>query len=408
MGIGLDSGLLFLAIGILLIALAWGLTRWALRGQASWQAAINESTVEKNPEHNDAVLLVHTGGGVDYVNMAARQLFGLDENEIPNLERFARRVRPSDIFWQLCASEGQARFSVGGKLVEAVSYQVPGRNSAILLSLRQPEISSGLADSQDVSGSVLRIITDFGQAIAENLNLDATLSAVLENVDKLVASDILEVKVRDQMRNVFVSYRFGMEDGRARLERSMDTRFGNYSTYIAEEEAPLFVSDTESYQELAFLKETDQYSIRSYMGLPLLAGGELVGMLEVGQIAPDVYSDEDQDILKLLAGQAAVAIRNALLYENEQRRAKELSSLASLAQSVGSLQDREDYFAALVKSIQPLFDVDIVGFLLYDEDRRVLKGQVPFVGIPAHIVNIYRTEVAVDSSANEIIKGQKI
>jgi len=408
MGIDVDSGLLFLAIGILLIALAWGLTRWALRGQATWQAAINESTVDRNSEHNDAVLLIHAGGGVDYVNMAARQLFGLDENEIPNLERFARRVRPSDTFWQLCASEGQARFSVGGKLVEAVSYQVPGRNSAILLSLRQPEISSGLSDSQDVSGSVLRIITDFGQAIAENLNLDATLSAVLENVDKLVTSDILEVKVRDQIRNVFVSYRFGMEDGRAHLERSMDTRFGNYSTYIAEVETPLFVSDSETYTDLAFLKETDQYSVRSYMGLPLLAGGELVGMLEVGQIAPDVYSDEDQDILKLLAGQAAVAIRNALLYENEQRRVKELSSLASLAQSVGSLQDREDYFAALVKSIQPLFDVDIVGFLLYDEDRRVLEGQVPFAGMPAHIVNIYRAEVAVDSSANEIIKGQKI
>ena len=408
MGVEFDSGLLFLVIGILLIAIAWGLTRWALRGQASWQAAINDSAVDKKPEHNDAVILIHAGGGVGYMNMAARTLFGLDENETPNLERFARRVRPSEAFWRLCASEGKARFAVGGDFLEGVSYYVPGTNSAILVSLSKQEIGSGLTDSQDLSGSVLRIITDFGQAIAENLNLDATLSAVLENVDKLVASDILEVKVRDQTRNLFVSYRFGTEDGRAHLEHSLDTRFGNYSTYIAENEAPLFVADTESYKELAFLKETGQYSIRSYMGIPLLAGGELVGMLEVGQIAPDAYSDEDQDILKLLAGQAAVAIRNALLYENEQRRAKELSSLASLAQSVGSLQDREEFFEALVKSIQPLFDVDIVGFLLYDEDRRVLKGQIPFAGIPAHIVNIYRTEVAVDSSANEIIRGQKI
>ena len=99
MGIDVDSGLLFLAIGILLIALAWALTRWALRGQATWQAAINESAIDENPEHNDAVLIIHAGGGVDYVNMAARELFGLDENEIPNLERFARRVRPSDTFW---------------------------------------------------------------------------------------------------------------------------------------------------------------------------------------------------------------------------------------------------------------------------------------------------------------------
>ncbi len=405
---GTSSGLLFLAIGILLIALAWGLTRWALRGQASWQAAIDDPVADIKPEHDDAVILIYAGGGVGHMNMAARELFGLNENEVPNLERFARRVRPSEAFWRLCASEGKARFAIGGNFLEGVSYYVPGTSSAILVSLSKQEIGSGLTHSEDISGSVLRIITDFGQAIAENLNLDATLMAVLENVDKLIASDILEVKVRDQIRNLFVSYRFGMEDGRPHLDHSLDTRFGNYSAYIVENETPLFVSDTETYEGLAFQKDTGQYSIRSYMGIPLLAGGELVGMLEVGQIAPDIYSDEDQDILKLLAGQAAVAIRNALLYENEQKRAKELSGLANLAQSVGSLQDREEFFEALVKSIQPLFDVDIVGFLLYDEDRRVLKGQVPFVGMPAHIVNIYRTEVAVDGLANEIINSQKI
>ena len=404
MEVGIETGLSVLVIGLVLIAIVWFLTRWILSLQPFWQAAINEPVSEKSPEHDDAVLIIHIGGGVDYMNRAARDLFGISENEVPNLERFARRVRPSDTFWQLCAYEGQARFSIGGKLVEGVSYQVPGATPAILLSLRSPELSSGLAGTQDVSGSVLRIITDFGRAVAENLNLDATLSAVLENVDKLVPSDILEVKVRDQASQRFISYRYGILDGRPHLERSTKSRFGNYSAYIAEQKEPLFVADTQSYSEVRFLEETEKYSIRSYIGFPLQVGGELIGMLEVGQIAADIYTNEDQDILQVVVGQAAVAIRNALLYENEQRRTKELSSLAGLAQSAGSLQDREDFFTALVKSIQPLFDVDILGFLLYDEDRRVLEAQVPFAGIPAHIISIYRAEIPVDSPANAIIK----
>ena len=403
---GIETGFILLAIGLVLIAFVWLLTRWALRMQPSWQAAINESGFEENPEHDDAVVLVHAGGGVDYVNAVAREIFGLSENEMPNLERLARRVRPSDAFWQLCASEGQAHFSVGGSLFEGSSYQVPGENPSILISLRQSELSMGLSGAQDVAGSTLQIITEFGQAIAENLNLEATLIAVFENVEKLVSSDILEIKVLDQEHQLFVSYRFGMLEGENHLERSMESRFGNYSSYIAEHKEPLFVSDTQSYKELRFLEETEQYSIRSYMGFPLQAGGELVGILEVGQIAADIYSVEDQNILQIIVGQAAVAIRNASLYENEQRRAMELSSLASLAQSAGSLQDREDFFSALVESIKPLFNVNILGFLLYDEDRRVLEGQVPFDGIPDHIISIYRTEIVVDSFADEIIKTQ--
>ena len=404
---GTESGLIFLAIGLVLIAFVWVLTRWALRMQPSWQAAINESGFEENPEHNDAVVLVHAGGGVNYVNAVARDIFGLSESETPNLERLARRVRPSDTFWKLCASEGQARFSIGGSLFEGSSYQVPGVNPSVLISMRQSELSMGFSGAQDVAGSVVHIITDFGQAIAENLNLEATLVAVLENVEKLVSSDILEIKVLDQERQLFVSYHFGTLEGKEHLVRSTESRFGNYSSYIAEQEESLFVSDTQSYEELRFLEETDQYSIRSYMGFPLLAGGELVGILEVGQIAENVYSAEDQNILQIIVGQAAVAIRNALLYENEQRRAMELSSLAGLAQSTGSLQDREDFFSALIESIKPLFNVSVLGFLLYDVDRRVLEGQVPFDGIPDHIVNIYRTEIGVDSLADEIVKAQK-
>ena len=400
----IGTGFVAIGIGLALTALVWFTTRWALRAQTTWQAAI-ESQNETLPEHGDAVLQIRAGGRVEYINAIGRSWFGLVEGEHPNLERLARRVRPSDAFWKLCASQGQTRFSLGGRLVEGVSYQIPGTEPVMVISLRQPELSASLAEAGDTSGSVLRIITDFGRVIAENLNLEATLIAVIENVEKLVSSDILEVKVWEESSQKFVSYRFGMADGRPLLERSYKTRFGNYSTYIAAHEGSLFVPDTETYKEIRFLDETDQFSIRSYIGVPLHAGGNLVGMLEVGQIAPDSYAVEDEDVLHLIAGQAAVAIRNALLYENEQRRAKELSSLANLAQAAGSLQNREAFFSALIKNIEPLFNVNILGFLLYDEDKRTLEGEVPFEGIPAHIVQVYRTEITAESDAEALVHG---
>lgn len=409
MSVEMQSGLVLVAAGLALIALVWLVARWALRLQPAWQAAIQSQTEEvKTAKHDDAVLMVHRGGRVGYINSAAREWFGIGKDERPNLERCARRIRPGDVFWQLCSEEGQARISVGRKLVEAVSYNIPGPEAGMLISLRQPEIGAGFSDVEDASGAVLKIITDFGQAIAKTLNLNATISAIIENVEKLIPADIVEVKVREEKSQLFTAYRIGITKGQPLLEHSLETRFGNYSNHILESQEPLFVADTQEFSRIRFLEETDQYSVRSYMGVPLQAGGELVGMLEVGQIAADVYAQEDQDILQLIAGQAAVALRNAALYENEQRRARELSSLANLAQSAGSLQNAEAFFGALLESIRPLFNVDIFGFLLYDEDRHTLEGQIPFEGIPDHIVSIYRTEVPLDSAGDQIIRAQEI
>ena len=37
-----------------------------------------------------------------------------------------RRARPAEDFLNLCARQGQKRLSVGGRLVDATSYQIPG------------------------------------------------------------------------------------------------------------------------------------------------------------------------------------------------------------------------------------------------------------------------------------------
>ena len=117
-----------------------------------------------------------------------------------------------------------------------------------------------------------------------------------------------------------------------------------------------------------------------------MAGGELVGTLEAGQMPGGAFGQHDLDLLQLVAGHAAVAIRNASLYEYEQRRSAELAGLADLNQSFGSIHDPQDLFARLIDSIAPLFDADIIGFLLYDEEKRTLEAQIPFRGLPAHFV----------------------
>ena len=94
--------------------------------------------------------------------------------------------------------------------------------------------------------------------------------------------------------------------------------------------APLLIDDVHGDSEEARLfrdmyggtiKGTAVEYIRSFMNLPLLARGEVVGILTVAHDQPGFFRAEHADLLRPLAAQAALAIDNAHLFEQAQHGA---------------------------------------------------------------------------------------
>ena len=69
-------------------------------------------------------------------------------------------------------------------------------------------------------------------------------------------------------------------------------------------------------------------AVASLAGVPLIADGELVGVLHVGSGSPDAFADDDRLFLELVAVPAAAAIVRARLYEGE-RRARQAAEAAA-------------------------------------------------------------------------------
>ncbi len=407
-GLGLGIGLLL--TGLVLVALVWGVLRLLPRSRPSSQEDLIRPIVDGRNGRDEAVLLIRRGGRVDYINDLAREWFGLRQDEYPDLERLAQRARPADDFLSLCVAEGQVRIAVNGQPVEVVSYRVPGPFPSFLVTMRRLDIVAALKAEDDRSaGSLLRLVSDFGQAIAANLELEATLEAIAENVSRLVPLDALEIKVWDSDRQALTPYRYdALERPGNRISREKNSRFKVYESRLLEERQPLFVPDMEAASEIVSLDEGYVLPFRSYIGIPLQVGEELVGTLEIGSVQTNAFAREDFDLLCLIAGQAGVAVHNALLYEAERRRAAELTGLAELAQAVASLREPKDLFQRLVQSIVSLFDVEVIGFLLYDEVQRVLRGQMPFQGLPPHVIEIYHTSIEADSPAEQLLMSQEM
>lgn len=429
-------GLILIFLGVVFVAATLVFLRFSARPNPVPRQPVPPPATAQIPPHQDAVLLVESGGRVAYINQAGREYFNAWEDE-PNLESLARRTRPSENFLMLCASEGQTRFSLNGRFVEATSYFTPGLPSngsghkgGMLVTLHKPRLvlegggslqpaAAGLGDETpallqdgELAPQALQIFTELSQAMAANLDLKATLLTILESVERLLPSDILEITVWDPDDQLLVPYRLVGLPGLDRQLEMASYRYDastGYTGYLVSRREPLLVQDINTFREARPVFDRQRYPFQSYLGVPLLVAGNLVGTLELASLAKESYQESDLEVANLLSRQAAIAVNNAVLYELEHKRSTELAGLAGLAQTISSITDPQDLFTRLIESISPLIPVEVLGFLLYDENRHILRGQPPFVGILDSVVEWYQTMVPADSRAEEFLRsGQSI
>ena len=77
----------------------------------------------------------------------------------------------------------------------------------------------------------------------------------------------------------------------------------------------------------------------TFLGVPIMLRGTAFGNLYLTEKAGgEAFSEADEEIVRLLAAQAAVAIENARLYESSRQWSRQLESLNEVSEA---LADRD-------------------------------------------------------------------
>ncbi len=405
----LALGMIFLAIGLgIPVLIAVFLRKSPKKQPHTLPPAHTLIPLDLDP-HAEGVLIIQAGGHVVYINEAARTLFEMGDQE-PNLEHLARRIRPSDAFFSLCSVEGQVNLSLDNRLVEGTSYRFPyGTDSVMLVSLKRPQFV--IAEDGETSrqtgfyDQTIKTFTELSQAIAASLDLETTLQTILDSIERLIPVDRAETNLFEADNRQFWTYWLsGSPEIDRKLEKSLKQHSTDqdYSGYLIAQHEPLLIADTESFDQVRPVISQGNLPYQSYLGVPMEAAGNLVGTLELYSLGKDSFTETDLAVLKILSGHAALAIHNARTYEGEQRRALELAGLAQLAQVVSAPYVLEDLFEHLVESIAPLLNAEILGFLVYDENRRVLEGQAPFLGLHTSVLEWTRLPIPAGTKAEQV------
>lgn len=407
----LTLGMFLIIVGLGLAGLSWLLARRLTSKRHSYRVSQSILPMDVH-QHGEAVLLALAGGKIVYLNQTAREWFEVADQP-PNLEKLARRIHPSETFLALCAAQGQARFKLAGRIMEGISYKIPYEHKHALLvsirhplSARQPTNNENQAQPVDMPPQAFELFAEASQAMIASLDIEKTIEAILVNLDRLLPSDAVMVTLQDGERT-FTPYHLKRAE---RLTEKGTPLAGTegYTAWLVAQRKPLLLENAVEYAANHSIQPGWASSYLSYLGSPLLVAGEVVGTIELASFSAGVYTPDDLEILDILSGQAAAAIHNAQLYEAEQKRAMELSGLAQLAQVVGALSEPQELYTSLINSYAPLLPVKILGFLVYDENRRLLSGQIPFKGIQSNVIELTSLPVPPDSPAEQLLLQGKL
>jgi signal transduction histidine kinase len=105
--------------------------------------------------------------------------------------------------------------------------------------------------------------------------------------------------------------------------------------------------------------------MRSFLGVPVMLRGVAYGNLYLTEKeGGEDFTDEDQELVTLLAAQAAVAIENARLYESATQWSRQLESLIEVGNALARETELDRILDLVARRLLELLDVRLVTVLL--------------------------------------------
>lgn len=103
--------------------------------------------------------------------------------------------------------------------------------------------------------------------------------------------------------------------------------------------------------------------------VPILHSGQVIGVLDIQDTQPGVFSPEDVQAMETLADQLGVAIQNAWLFEAIRQRVAELGALQEVGLQIAASLDVHRVLDTIVQNVLKLVGADDAHIFMYEPDQ---------------------------------------
>jgi len=246
----------------------------------------------------------------------------------------------------------------------------------------------------------LSVLNDIGTALSASLDLDSLAQRIHGQAGRMLDTTDFCMALYDEPGGL-ISFPLRVE-GRAILPALKPRPLRNgLIEYVLRSGLPRLLNGDVRAEALALGLEVIGRPSTSWLGAPMLAESRAIGVISVQHFGDaNRYDEHDMEVLTLIAGQAAAAIRNARLLAQARDAYRELSEtqaslleaerLRSITETVGGLNHEvNNPLAAIVGNAQLLLrEAATLPEGIEDKLRRILEAARRIQGVTGKMANL--------------------
>jgi diguanylate cyclase (GGDEF)-like protein/putative nucleotidyltransferase with HDIG domain len=218
----------------------------------------------------------------------------------------------------------------------------------------------------------LHILNEIGRALSSTLELDLLLERIYAEMRRLVEVSSFVIASHDTKADQ-IRFEIEITDGE-RLPRRSRPAGNHLMEYVLRTRQPLLIRER-------FAEETQRLGIEplrqvgSICAVPLVLYDRAVGVMMVHSPKEGVFDEGHQELLRVLANEASIAIENARLFTEEQKKSRHLTLINNVSGHAITTLNPVEMLEKIATEIETSLAYDHIGIATLDYSTKELVVQ---------------------------------
>src|SRR5947208_9291488 len=300
--------------------------------------------------------------------------------------------------------------AVGETFVGVLDYILPDglpdaeEQEALRLLAAQAGIAlrnAGLYQTERVQAERIRALAAVNQQMSSTLDLDELLRTICESAAPLIGVRFVAFWLADEHARTVTLASTSEPEIAGDAPRRMASYDLGATGWVARHRERLVIDDITNDDRIMDGEWLERWGLTAYAAYPVLAGDELLAILAFLNSTPIRVGEDAADVVDMFLAQASVAVRNAQLYREAQRRRDVAETLARVAREMTGSLEVERIAEMVTRGPVDLLDTRAAALYRYDAETGGLR-QLAAYGAGAGVVR------GLDFRAGEGVPGWAI
>jgi PAS domain S-box-containing protein len=335
----------------------------------------------------DGVFVCTKEGNLVYSNPAFARTLGYDDDKIKT-RNIEKHLIDRNLDWRALVSlleqgsyisdyETKLRRADGILIVGSMSAcelkDLEGRFLGIAGVLRDMTTRKGIEAELREKAFRIDVLNKIARAAAEEADVRRrALVDVCRELQKLINFDVLTVGITEEKgRHVDIITPAPDEQSATKTLGTVPFE-GSLVEKLKFSGGAILVERDAARRPYTEYSVMDMSSVQSFLAVPLISRGRVLGSLNIGYSKPSEYHAETADILRMVADQVAGQVDNFILLNSLENRIKLQDALVRSGVELQKAISTEQIYAAIASNIRDIVPYTDLSFYIVDWQKRLV------------------------------------